>query len=367
MNTTAKLTLFVLFAIIGNLLNAQGVSKYSNEFLSIGVGARSLGMGTATLSSTNDISATYWNPASLVSLDKQFEIGAMHSEYFAGISKYDYVGLGYKINDASAIALSMVRFGVDDIPNTLDLIDADGNINYDNISSFSIADYAFMVSYSHTLPVKGLSLGGNAKIIYRNVGEFAHAVGFGLDLAAKYEYRNWHFGLVLRDGIGTFNAWNYNRELLEDVFVQTNNEIPVNGVEVTVPKLMLGFGYKFVIKEKFTIYPELDLAATFDGKRSTLIRSKVLSIDPCFGLELGYNDLVFLRCGFNNFQLIPDYNEKQTFSWQPNIGVGVKFYGVRIDYAFTDIGNQSIALYSHVFSLSYCFNAKKKDSSKTNL
>ena len=362
MKTTAKLALFVLLATAVNFLNAQGVAKYSNEFLSIGVGARALGMGTSVISSTNDISATYWNPASLISLDKQIEIGAMHSEYFAGISKYDYVGAGYKIDDKSAVALSMVRFGVDDIPNTLNLIDANGNINYDNISSFSIADYAFMASYSRKLPVEGLSVGGNVKIIYRNVGEFAHAVGFGLDFAAKYDYKAWRFGAVLRDGIGTFNAWNYNRTLLEEVFTETGNEIPVNGVEVTVPRLMLGAGYLFTIKEKFTIYPEIDLAMTFDGKRSTLIRSKALSIDPTFGLELGYGDLVFLRCGFNNFQTVPDFDGNKTFYWQPNLGIGVKFYGVRIDYAFTDVGDQSIALYSHVFSLSYCFNIKKKES-----
>lgn len=362
MKTTAKLALFVLLATAVNFLNAQGVSKYSNEFLSIGVGARALGMGNSVISSTTDISSAYWNPASLVSLDKTVEIGAMHSEYFAGISKYDFVGAGYKIDDKSAVALSMVRFGVDDIPNTLRLIDANGNINYDNITSFSIADYAFLVSYTRKLPVDGLSVGGNVKIIYRNVGDFAHAVGFGLDFAAKYDYKAWRFGVVLRDGIGTFNAWNYNRELFEDVFAETGNEIPVNGLEVTVPRLMLGAGYQFTIKEKFTIYPEIDLAATFDGKRSALIRTKVLSVDPTFGLELGYGDLVFLRCGFNNFQIVPDYNGKKTFSWQPNLGIGVKFYGVRIDYAFTDVGNQSIALYSHVFSLSYCFNIKKKDS-----
>ena len=362
MKTTAKLALFVLLATAVNFLNAQKVAKYSNEFLSIGVGARALGMGTSVISSTNDISSAYWNPASLTSLDKQIEIGAMHSEYFAGISKYDFVGAGYKIDDKSTVAISMVRFGVDDIPNTLNLIDPNGNINYDNISSFSIADYAFMASYSHALPVEGLSVGGNVKIIYRNVGEFAHAVGFGLDFAARYDYKAWHFGAILRDGIGTFNAWNYNRELLEDVFTETGNEIPVNGMEVTVPRLMLGAGYLFTIKEKFTIYPEIDLATTFDGKRSALIRTKVFSMDPTFGLELGYGDIVFLRCGFNNFQTVPDYNGKNTFSWQPNLGIGVKFYGVRIDYAFTDVGNQSIALYSHVFSLSYGFNLKKKDS-----
>lgn len=291
----------------------------------------------------------------------------MHSEYFAGISKYDFVGAGYKIDNKSAVALSMVRFGVDDIPNTLNLIDAEGNINYANITSFSIADYAFLASYSRLLPIEGLSVGGNVKIIYRNVGDFASAVGFGLDFAANYNYKKWRFAVVLRDGIGTFNAWNYNTELLEETFLQTGNEIPVNGLETTVPRLILAAGYKFVIKEKFVIYPEIDLTTTFDGKRSTLISTKVMSIDPTFGLELSYNDLVFLRCGFNNFQQVPDFEGKKKFSWQPNLGLGIKFYGVRLDYAFTDVGNQSIALYSHVFSLSYAFNLKNKQASSSRL
>ena len=39
-----------------------------------------------------------------------------------------------------------IRFGVDDIPNTLNLVDADGNVNYDRITYFSVADYALLLS-----------------------------------------------------------------------------------------------------------------------------------------------------------------------------------------------------------------------------
>jgi hypothetical protein len=72
---------------------------------------------------------------------------------------------------------------VDNIPNTIELIDADGNINYDRITSFSAADYAFIFSYARKLAVPGLTIGGNAKVIYRKVGDFASAWGFGLDAA----------------------------------------------------------------------------------------------------------------------------------------------------------------------------------------
>ena len=63
----------------------------------------------------------------------------MHAEYFAGIAKYDYVGGVSRINDSSSLGVSVIRFGVDNIPNTLELIDNDGNIRYDRISSFSSA------------------------------------------------------------------------------------------------------------------------------------------------------------------------------------------------------------------------------------
>ncbi len=44
-----------------------------------------------------------------------------------------------------------------------------------------------------------------------------------------------------------------------------------------------------------------------------------------------------------------DNTEKLSF--QPNIGLGFKYKGIQVDYALTDLGNQSTALYSNIFSL----------------
>ena len=181
--------------------------KYSNEFLTIGVGARALGMSLAQVASVNDVTSGYWNPAGLLGIKSDLQIAAMHSEYFAGIAKYDYAALGKSLDSSSAASISFIRFGVDDIPNTTDLIDAGGNINYDRITSFSAVDYAFVFSYARRvgtarkskddLPLVnktnpdggGLRWGANAKIIYRHVGDFATAWGFGLDAGAQYDWR----------------------------------------------------------------------------------------------------------------------------------------------------------------------------------
>jgi len=353
--------LVILFVVFSNFIFAQTAPKYSNEFLAIGVGARSLAMGNSVVASVGDVTALYWNPAGLVMLDKKIEIGAMHSEYFAGLAKYDFVGGAYKIDKNSALGVSMIRFGVDDIPNTLDLIDGDGNIRYDRISSFSVADYAFLLTYSRTSPIAGLNYGANFKVIRRIAGDFGGAWGFGFDLGAQYSYKNWLFGVQARDITSTFNAWNYNKETFEEVFEQTGNEIPENGLEITLPRLLIGAGYKFVIKNKFMVYPEIGIDITFDGKRNTPVKTDLFSFDPHMGLEASYNNLVFVRMGVSNFQNVPDFDNANALSWQPNAGVGIHYKGFRIDYALTDIGNQSIALYSHVFSLSYRFNTGKPE------
>ncbi|MDI9535598.1 MAG: hypothetical protein QM212_06405, partial [Bacteroidota bacterium] len=145
------------------------------------------------------------------------------------------------------------------------------------------------------------------------------------------------------------------------------NEIPENGLEITLPRLLLGAGYLYNISDDFSVYGELGMLTTTDGKRNTLIKTNLISIDPSFGLEVSFRNIVFARAGVNNFQQIPEFDNTKSTSWQPNIGLGVNLFGLKIDYAFTDIGNQSIALYSHVFSLSYRFNAEKLSQSKSRL
>ena len=336
--------------------------KYSNEFLAVGVGARALGMGGAYVSAVNDVTSGYWNPAGLLGVRGDLQVGAMHSEYFAGIAKYDYIGLAKPIDSASTIGFSFIRFGIDNIPNTIDLIDPSGNIDYDRITTFSSADHAFILSYARKTRITGLKLGGNAKIIYRRVGEFGKAWGFGLDAAARLDRDAWRLSAVLRDVTGTFNAWSYSLdERTIDVFEQTGNEIPVNSVEVTLPRLLLGSARQFRIGQKFDLITALDLECTFDGRRNTLVQTNFASIDPRLGLELGYAGIVYVRTGLMNMQYVTDISDKRTFTVQPNIGLGLKIKSVSIDYALTDIGDNSVALYSNIFSLK--FDLFKKPSS----
>jgi len=328
--------------------------KYSNEFLAVGVGARALGMGNAFTAVTNDVTSGYWNPAGLLGVKGDLQVGAMHSEYFAGIAKYDYIGLAKPIDSVSTIGFSFIRFGIDNIPNTIDLIDPSGNIDYDRITTFSSADHAFILSYARKLSIPGLRVGGNAKVIYRRVGEFGKAWGFGLDAGAHYHRDRWRFSAVARDITGTFNAWSYTLDQRTiDVFEQTNNELPQNSVEVTLPRLMLGAAREFKFGRKFDLIAAVDLENTFDGRRNTLIQSSAISVDPRLGLELGYAGIVYVRAGMSNIQYVTEITDEKRLTVQPNIGIGLRIKSVSLDYALTDIGDNSVALYSNVFSLRF--------------
>jgi len=345
--------------------------KYSNEFLNIGAGARGLGMGGATAASVNDVTAGYWNPAALVYVKDHPSIAVMHAEYFAGIGKYDYAGLAIPTKNGNrTLGISFLRFAVDDIPNTLYLVEPDGSINYNNITTFSSADYAVLLSFAQVYKkTDGLqiNIGGNAKIIYRSVGSFAKAWGFGFDAGLQAKKDNWRLGLIVRDITTTFNAWTFSfNEKEKEILYLTKNDIPVKSTEMTAPRLIAAAGYNFVIGKKLSLLAEANLHFTFDGKRNTVVSTSAISIDPNIGLEANINNSVFLRAGISNFQrALADgdtTNQKKVWIYQPSFGAGFKFGNVGIDYAFTNLANQSNPLYTHIFSLR--IDLVKKEANK---
>lgn len=363
------------FALLAFLIWAMPflaqAQKYSNEFLSIGVGARAQAMGGAQTALVDDATAGFWNPAGLTRVRSDLQVAAMHAEWFGGIGKYDHASFAMPLEDGKHyIGATFIRFGVDGIPNTLSLYEADGTINYDNVTEFTAADYAMMFTYAKELGETGISLGGNAKVIHRKIGPFATSWGFGLDFGAQYRVKNWQFGLMLQDVTSTFNAWSFNfTDAEKEVLDLTNNEVPIQSLEITRPQIRLGTAYhkRFnLVKKDSTGVPlnsnkersvgltlALDMNVTTDGRRNTLIRSNPFSIDPVLGMELDYNRLVFLRAGMNNAQQFLNDTGESVWTVQPNIGAGFQIYKLRVDYALTNLGGSSGALYSHVISLKF--------------
>ena len=334
--------------------------KYSNEFLNIGVGAQGLAMGGAEISLTEDAMSGYWNPAGLAWIYDRPEAGLMHADYFAGIAKYDFAGLAIPVKDSRrTIGFSLLRFAVDDIPNTLFLVEPDGTINYNNVRSFSSADYAFLFSLAQRIKEDDdffMSFGAGTKVIYRKVGNFASAWGFGLDAGLQMHGRKWHAAAVIKDLTTTFNAWSFKfTEKEKEILYLTRNDIPVYSTELTAPRLSLGGSYDVSLGASVTLKPALDLDFTFGGRRNTLVSSRMVNVDPHLGLQANIKDVFFVRGGIANFQqALADgdtLNQKKVWIYQPSIGAGFVINNVTIDYAFSNLANQANPLYSHIFSL----------------
>jgi hypothetical protein len=354
-----KAIILIYFSVsfAGGVYSQDKTPKYSNEFLTLGVGARSLGMAGTQVAVCNDVTSGYWNPAGLTQIENKYQASLMHAAYFAGIANYDYAGFTMPVDSLSRLAVSIIRFAIDDIPDTRFLYDASGAINYNNIRFFSAADYAMLFSFARRLPkLKNLSLGGNLKIIHRLVGDFAYSWGFGIDAGALIILGKWKLGASYRDAFGTFNAWTHDPSLVQDVYALTGNVIPENSVEITLPRLIIGVGREFRIHKKFGVLPTADFELTFDGKRNVPVRTDLVSLDPRFGFEADYNKIAFLRAGVGSFQQIKNFDGSTKISYTPSFGLGVKIRVITIDYAMTDIGNQAESLYSHIFSIKASFD-----------
>ena len=263
--------------------------------MNIGVDAGAFGMANAVTASSGDVNSGYWNPAGLVNLEDN-QLSLMHASYFANIANYDYAAFAMPLDKESAVALSIIRFGVDDILNTTQLIDEQGNIDYNRISLFSTADYGITFSYARRLPLDGLNIGVNAKVIRRVIGDFANSWGFGLDAGIQFESKsNWKFGLMARDITTTFNAWSIDDAqfaTIQDAVEGQNQELPET-TELTLPKLQLGVAKQFVFHYDYSLLAEVDLNFRF-AETNDIISNSFASITPAVGLEFGYIDLVFV-------------------------------------------------------------------------
>jgi hypothetical protein len=319
--------------------------------MNIGVDAASFGMANATTASSANVNSGYWNPAGILAIEDN-QLSIMHASYFANIANYDYGAFAMPLDDRSAVAISLIRFGVDDILNTTQLIDDQGNIDYSRISLFSTADYGITFSYARALPLDGLNIGVNAKVIRRIIGDFASSWGFGLDLGIQFNKNDWKFGAMIRDITTTFNAWAIDEEKFSEIQGAVNGqnqELP-DTMEITIPKLNLGVSRKFIFHYDYVLLTEIDFNFRF-AETNDLVSNSFASFTPAVGLEFGYIDLVFVRAGVGNFQSITQLDGNNSLGFQPNIGIGFKYKGIQVDYALTDLGDQSAALYSNIFSI----------------
>src|SRR5450759_4239517 len=74
------------------------------QFLKIGAGARSLGMGGSAVAVDGDVYSVYWNPGSLARITSSGEATFTHADWLADVS-YDFAAAALSIEGFATIRL----------------------------------------------------------------------------------------------------------------------------------------------------------------------------------------------------------------------------------------------------------------------
>jgi len=335
-----------IFLLSGGIVQGQDFQSvnFGDDFLSIGGGARALGMGSAHASFTDDVTAAFWNVGGLAAVDN-IEVTYMHSERFSGVVNFDYGAVAIPVNNKNAnsvVAFTVFRQGVDGIKNTLDAFDADlGQPKPDPtrfFTEFSARDFAFFLSYATEVTDK-LSWGVSAKLLNSKIGPFANAWGYSLDLGMMMRGDFLNIGLNLQNITGLRKFWDTNPENLQQLATTFDDEIPEGQNEKTPPTVKFGLSKDFNIDE-FNVLIAADSDFRFEGREAFYISTGNISIEPHIGSEITYKDLVSLRSGITNFA--KDFDSNLTVS--PTFGAGLYFKSLSIDYGFSNFSGVSSEL-----------------------
>ena len=339
----------VLRGSVASMLAFAEEGSHAAEFLSHGVGARALGMGSSFVSVADDATAAYWNPAGLVQIERRAFV-MMYSDSFGtgqgvflskGLVEYNFMGYAQQIEGIGSAGISWIRLGVDDIPHTTfvdvngngrlgDFLDKDGDgvkdpgewyIDRPEVAGyFSNVDNALLISYARQIH-PSLSIGGNLKLLRQSLFENS-GNGFGLDIGLMLKpLDGLRIGAMLADATGTQIHWNTADE---PVFTRER-------------RFRFGLSYRISLP----VIGKITFGADLETDRQDLRADRRTERIFRFGGEYWMFDVVALRIGAEGTKLAA------------GAGIRLRFGETALyaDYAFNahDLGNSQRVSISGLF------------------
>ena len=260
-----------------SLTPSANAAKFAGEAFALGVGARSLALGGATVAGPFDGTAIYWNPAGLGRI-KTRTIAAMHSETFGSLLNHDFVA--YTIPaPASLSAIRSYGFSfyylggggikITDLP--------DGATRPIVVREEAHGDYAFSAGVAGMS--RGIEFGASVRVFYRDLGS---STGYGgsLDLGALYDISpNLTLGLTIAD--------------LTSGIIRYSNGATESITPTVRPAFMYQRSYgEFVFRALGTG----DIR--FEGRKATAqYYISDVSLDTHLGFEMSFREKAFGRVG----------------------------------------------------------------------
>jgi uncharacterized protein UPF0164 len=161
----------------------------TGDFLQFEIGGRSAGMGGAQVGSASGVTAQFWNPAGLASLERP-QVGGMHAAWLGDL-KYEWIGYARPMSPKLGVgSLSVAYFHMPSIQG----VDEFGTPT----GEFKVYDMAVTAGLSR--PVGShLSVGANTKLIRQTLATVS-ATGLAVDFGAQAKGpRGVTFGAVVQN------------------------------------------------------------------------------------------------------------------------------------------------------------------------
>ena len=319
---TALLLMLSLQAFAGNGDKAGTVA--APELL-IPVGARDLAMGGSTIATSRGIEATYWNPAGLAHVKTNAVAMFSRLSYIAGID-VNYVAVAGNFGGFGTVGFTLKTLDFGTIPiTTEDFPDGTGGF----------VDPTFLtvgLHYARNLSDR-VSVGFTANFISEDLSEVrVSATGFAFSAGVQYkDFANvsgLDFGIAVKN-IGPqmgFDGTGLLRQAeLVDV-TSSNRFIKVEAATDELPSTIeIGGAYTINAGEN----SKLLLTGTFQNNNFSDDQAK-------FGAEYGFNDMFFVRGGWD---VAPDASDDE-FIFGASFGLGVSLdvggLGIIADYGWRD-------------------------------
>jgi hypothetical protein len=303
-----NLVFLVLFIVPQSL---YPLAKYAEEFLALGLGARSYGMGSAFTSLADDATSFYWNPAGSAQIGKK-TLFFMHSSQYDNLMTYDAATFILPGKDTkNVLSIGILYLNIPDIFDTRNAWEDTNNdglpdedeIDYSKITSFDDSEYAIFLNGA-IKKRENLYLGFNVKFFRKSFAEYS-ANGLGADLGFVFiPNERIRIGANLKDVTSSFLLWNTGTK------------------EFIYPKVRTGItvGTKFFFITESKVHLSMDTEIRLDHRiRSSQLSYRSINADFFWGLEYWFVNTVAIRIGSENGEL--------------STGLGLSYKGIHIDYA----------------------------------
>jgi hypothetical protein len=315
MRVTKLLTvLLTLFLVIGLSLQATAGNPNKKgtagaEELLIPMGARGTALAGAAAASISGIDAIYWNPAGLANTQTNVQAMFSYMTYIADINiAYGAVGVKTALG---SIGVSFQSLAFGDIAITTE--DAP-----DGTGSFYSPTYMTVgATYSRAMTDR-IYVGVNMKFIHEAIMQ-TQANTFALDMGVQYlTDLGIRLGVLLKN-FGApirFDGENLDRQVdLPDVPPGT----PQRRLRFPAQKAELPSSFEIALAYDVKPIEKFSASVMASVRTQNFMNDQLLA-----GLELGYNDMFFVRGGYDyGFNEGEDIMGNRTYLWGPTFGFGL--------------------------------------------